>query len=82
MSAPTTTRLALSLTALALTMLVASLVLGVMNGPPSVDWGTGASSVLMTVPGVAFSLVGALLATRHPRNAVGWICLAVGWGSQ
>jgi hypothetical protein len=27
---------------------------------------------------LAFPLVGALIASRHPENAVGWLCLAVG----
>jgi signal transduction histidine kinase len=27
---------------------------------------------------LGFAVVGALIASRHPRNAVGWICLAIG----
>jgi hypothetical protein len=33
---------------------------------------------LISVPFLAFPLVGALIASRHPRNPIGWICLAVG----
>jgi hypothetical protein len=35
-------------------------------------------SLLGTGAFLAFPLVGALIASRHPRNPVGWICLADG----
>jgi hypothetical protein len=34
--------------------------------------------VLIAVPFLAFPLVGALIASRRPRNPIGWICLADG----
>jgi hypothetical protein len=34
--------------------------------------------LLISVPFLAFPLVGALIASRRPRNPIGWICLAVG----
>jgi hypothetical protein len=47
--------------------------------PPS-SWGTGGISAVLIflVPFLAFPLVGALIASRRPRNPIGWICLAVG----
>jgi hypothetical protein len=33
---------------------------------------------LVSVPFLAFPIVGALIASRRPRNPIGWICLAVG----
>jgi hypothetical protein len=34
--------------------------------------------LLVSVPFLAFPLVGALIASRRPRNPIGWICLAFG----
>ena len=34
--------------------------------------------LLVSVPFLAFPIVGALIASRRPRNPIGWICLAVG----
>jgi hypothetical protein len=36
------------------------------------------SELLIYVPFLAFPIVGSLIASRHPRNPVGWICLAIG----
>jgi hypothetical protein len=46
--------------------------------PPS--WGTGGLSVVLIflLPFLAFPLVGALIASKRPKNPIGWICLAVG----
>jgi hypothetical protein len=48
------------------------------------NWLTGGtvSEMLGFVPFLAFPLVGALIASRRPRNPIGWICLADGflWG--
>jgi hypothetical protein len=35
--------------------------------------------LLVGVPFLAFPLVGALIASRRPRNPIGWICHAVGF---
>jgi hypothetical protein len=47
--------------------------------PPS-SWGTGGDSavLILLIPFLAFPLVGALIASRRPKNPIGWICLAVG----
>src|SRR5215207_4972399 len=47
---------------------------------PPITWGTGGLSIVFVfmVPFLAFPLVGALIASRRPTNAIGWICLAVG----
>jgi len=36
------------------------------------------SNLLIYVPFLAFPIVGALIASRHPKNPVGWICLVIG----
>jgi len=47
--------------------------------PPS-SWGTGGDSavLILLLPFLAFPVVGALIASRRPKNPIGWICLAVG----
>jgi len=40
--------------------------------------GTALSDLLIFITFLAFPIVGALIASRHPKNPVGWICLAVG----
>jgi hypothetical protein len=72
--------LAWSLAGLSVAMFLASVVLYVLarssqEGPST----SGALSVLLIyVPFLAFPMVGALIASRHPKNPVGWICLAIG----
>jgi hypothetical protein len=74
--------LAWSLAALSLLLCAASIVLEVaarsVQPPPS--WGTGGDSAVLIVvlPFLAFPLVGALIASKRPKNPIGWICLAVG----
>jgi len=74
--------LAWSLAALSLLLCAASIVLYVatrsVQPPPS--WGTGGDSAVLFVvlPFLAFPLVGALIASRRPRNPIGWILLADG----
>jgi hypothetical protein len=74
--------LAWSLAGLSVAMFVATVVLFFLTRsvqPPS-SWGTAGLSIVLIflVPFLAFPLVGALIASRRPRNPVGWICLAVG----
>jgi hypothetical protein len=74
--------LAWSLAGLCMAMFVASLAFYVLtrSAPVPSSWGTSAtvSGLLLYLPFLAFPLVGALVASRRPRNPVGWICLAVG----
>ena len=82
MSTRTAAWLAWSLAALSVMMFVAAIALHVLAR--SVDspgqWSTlGAiGRVLSFLPFLAFPLVGALVASRRPRNWVGWILLADG----
>ena len=82
MSRRTAAWLAWSLGALSMAMFVVTVVLSVASRsvlpPPS--WGTEGLSVILIfgVAFLAFPLVGALIASRHPQNPIGWICLAAG----
>src|SRR5919112_3028653 len=72
--------LAWALAGLSVAMFLASVVVYVLvrssqEGPST----SGAlSELLIYVPFLAFPIVGALIASKHPKNPVGWICLAVG----
>ncbi|HEX6709850.1 MAG TPA: hypothetical protein VF068_05905, partial [Rubrobacter sp.] len=74
--------LAWSLAALSVTMFVGAIALHVLAR--SVDspgqWNTlsAVGRVLGFLPFLAFPLVGALVASRRPRNSVGWILLSDG----
>src|SRR5215211_9298572 len=74
--------LAWSLGALSVTMLFSKDVLYFVA--PSVqsasNWGILGTfgDMLVFVSFLAFPIVGALIASKHPRNPVGWICLADG----
>ena len=78
--------LAWSLAGLSVAMFLISVALTVpslYSGPSTQgpgDWGTAGplSSLLIFFPFLAFPLVGALIASRRPRNPIGWICLAAG----
>jgi hypothetical protein len=78
--------LAWALATLSVAVFVATVALTVSSlyvGPAtraSSDWGTSGVLVnlLLFVPFLAFPLVGALIASRRPHNAIGWICLAAG----
>jgi hypothetical protein len=75
--------LAWSLGTLSLGMFVANVTLYVIlprSAQPPITWGTGGLSIVFVfmLPFLAFPLVGALIASRRPTNAIGWICLAVG----
>jgi hypothetical protein len=47
---------------------------------PSSDWGSGGAigNLLILAPFLAFTIVGALIASRRPENPIGWICLLAG----
>jgi hypothetical protein len=68
MSGRAATRLAWSLAGLALGLLVSAWVVGIRDG---------GQSVFVLALALTFSVVGALIASRHPGNAIGWIFLAV-----
>jgi hypothetical protein len=78
--------LARSLAALSLAMFVGGCALTLLSLPgapstrPTSDWGTASElgGLMLFVPFLAFPLVGALIASRRPRNPIGWICLAAG----
>jgi hypothetical protein len=59
---------------IALTLLSLS---GAPDTRPSSTWDT-VGGLLVFVPFLAFPLVGALIASKRPRNSIGWICLAAG----
>jgi hypothetical protein len=74
--------LAWALAGLSVAMFVASVVLDVLlrsaHSPKA--WITVGSvgDMLVFVSFLVFPVVGALIASRHPRNPIGWICLADG----
>ena len=82
MSRRATSWLAWPLAGISLLLCAASIVLDVaarsVQPPPS--WGTGGDSAVLVfvLPFLAFPLVGALIASKRPKNPIGWICLAVG----
>jgi hypothetical protein len=47
---------------------------------PFSDWGSGGAigNLLILAPFLAFTIVGALIASRRPENPIGWICLLAG----
>jgi signal transduction histidine kinase len=73
--------LAWSLAGLSLAMFVAGLALyaAVASGQTSSGWGAeGIWTQLIFAPFLAFSVVGALIVSRHPKTLLGWICVADG----
>ena len=72
--------LAFSLAGLSVALFLASVVVYVLvrssqEGPST----SGALGELLIFDAfLAFPIVGALIASRHPKNPVGWICLAIG----
>ena len=53
------------------------LALGLLAASSATNLGHLDESVLVVALAVTFSVVGALIASRHPGNAIGWIFLAV-----
>lgn len=82
MNARTSAWLAWSLSGLSFAMFLGGFVLYLLVGAAlasasrSADLSVG--GVLAFSPLLAFSLVGALIASGRPGNPIGWICLAVG----
>ena len=79
--------LAWSLAGLSGSMFVAGTILTILSfyvrapaAQPSSNWGSGGAigNLLILAPFVAFTIVGALIASRRPENPIGWICLAAG----
>ncbi len=84
MSARAASWLAWSLAGLSVAMYVATIALYVLaraaqEGPPN---SLGAirtlTDLLISVPFLAFPVVGALIVSRRPHNPIGWICLVAG----
>ena len=86
MSPRAAARLAWALAGLSVAMFVGGCLLTVLSlsdapaTSASGDWGTASQlgGLLLFLPFLAFPLVGALVASRRPRNPIGWICLAAG----
>ena len=80
MSPRAITSLAWSLAGLSFVMFVASIVLFVLYRSVPGDPGAGrtALDLFSSGPVLALSVVGALVVSKRPRNAVGWICLIDG----
>ena len=75
--------LAWSLATLSLISCVATIGLYIATLPAQLPsaWVTGGVVSIILVfllPFLAFPSVGALIASRHPKNPIGWICLAAG----
>ena len=83
MSGRSASWLAWSLAGLSVAMFLAGGVLYVLARSAQVPGGSGASrtaiDLLISLPVLAFPVVGALIASRRPRNPIGWICLAEGF---
>jgi hypothetical protein len=81
MSTRTATWLAWALAGLTLTMFGASVVLFVLARSAHVPGSWKSSTVgdvVLFMSYTVFPVVGALIASRRPRNPIGWICLADG----
>jgi hypothetical protein len=74
--------LAWSLVALSVALLVGGLVLSraASSAVPDLSFGEtdDASVVANLITLLPFSVVGAIIASRHPRNAIGWLFCSVG----
>src|SRR5215210_6195629 len=76
----TATWLAWTLAGLSVAMFLVSVAPYVLAHSSQQPLSTGGalSDLLLYVSFLVFPIVGALIASRHPKNPVGWICLAVG----
>src|SRR3712207_6608400 len=63
-------------------MLLATVALSVLARSAHIPSGSSASrtviDLLVSVPILAFPIVGAMIVSRRPQNLIGWICLADG----
>jgi len=75
MKAPTAARLAWSIWATTLVLIVVALALAAVN-----PGGLPVGYLGLAVAFLSFATVGGLVASRRPGNAVGWICCAIGLG--
>jgi hypothetical protein len=77
--------LAWSLAAISMVIFLGSVALFVLaraaqaEAPNSLGASRTVIDLLVSVPFLAFPVVGALIASRRPRNPIGWICLAFGF---
>ena len=85
MSTRAAARLAWSLAALSIVIFLASVAFFFLltraaqaEAPSSLATSRSIIDLLVSVPFLAFPIVGALIASRRPHNHVGWICLAFG----
>ncbi|HLL38304.1 MAG TPA: hypothetical protein VK357_01385, partial [Rubrobacteraceae bacterium] len=71
--------LAWSLAGLSVAMFLATIPLWFLaRSAPVPSAGRTVVDLLISVPILAFPIVGALIASRRPHNPIGWICLADG----
>ena len=84
MSGRAASLLAWSLSALCVAMFVViialyALIRSALQVPSTLSTSFTLTDLLAGVPFLAFPIVGALIASRRPRNPIGWICLATGF---
>ena len=60
---------------LSVSFMVTALLLGMATGNP---YGTLTEDIALFVAFMAFPIIGALIASRHPTNAVAWLFLGIG----
>lgn len=58
--------------------ILAALSLANGSGAISSEWGSPYNLLAYLASSLATPIVGALVASRRPENAVGWLCLAIG----
>ena len=80
MKARTASRLAWVVFGFVALCFLSGLVLSVLNatGPHASDRGQIVGEAVLSLAMLSFPFVGVLIATRQPRNAIGWILLAIG----
>jgi hypothetical protein len=78
MTRPTTTTVAVSLWALAVTLVAATLVLIAWSGGVHLPAGLDTTGTGNTLRYLIPATIGAVLAVRRPRNRIGWVLLVMG----